>query len=127
MRDVLGDIQEEELPGCPNRALGTQVIKEANPHSYATMPKLQLAIARLKWHYGVNWVVQEFRRNPELRALATDPETGKAHEISQDGVRTACIWMIRGIPWLPGHRGGRCAMVNGDQIEELGDYLGERG
>jgi hypothetical protein len=78
---------------------------------YATMPKLQLAIARLRWHYGINWVVQGFRRNPDLRALATDPAIGEVHEISHNGVRTACIWMVRGIS---GHRGGRCAMVNQD-------------
>jgi hypothetical protein len=87
MGDVLGEIPEEELeelPGCPNRALGVQVIKEANPHSYAIMPKLQLAIASLKWHYGVNRVVQEFRRNPDLRALATDPATGEVHEKSPE-------------------------------------------
>jgi hypothetical protein len=60
MGDVLGEIEEEELEellGCPNRALGVQVITEANPHSYATKPKFRLTIARLKWHYGVNWDV----------------------------------------------------------------------
>ena len=128
--DALNDVEEEDLepiPGCPDRALGAYVVLRVNPHSYATMPKIQHAIVRHKWNHGLHTVVEEFRRNPELRALATDPITGVVHTISQSGVITACIWFVRGIPWTPGRRGGRCAMVNQDQIVELRDYLREHG
>jgi hypothetical protein len=60
-----------------------------------------------------------------LGALATDPSTVEVYEISQNGVRTACIWMVKGIPWFPGHRGGKLAMVNQHQVKELRDCLGE--
>jgi hypothetical protein len=40
MRAVSCEILKE-LPGCPNRALGVQGIREANPHSYGAMRELQ--------------------------------------------------------------------------------------
>jgi hypothetical protein len=92
------DEELEPVPGSPNRAKGVCVANQTNPHSYATLPKIQHAIARLKWNHGPHRVVQEFRTNPELRALLMDPVTGVVHEISQTGVITACVWFVRGIP-----------------------------
>jgi hypothetical protein len=101
MREVLRGMEAEDLeplPRCPDQALGVQVVKHAHPHSYATMPILQQAIVRLKWHYGVHKVVQEFRTNPALGSLAADPITCNVRDITKNGVKAACIWFVRGIP-----------------------------
>jgi hypothetical protein len=87
------------------------------------MPRLQYAIARLKCVYGVSAVVQMFHTDPVLRALAVYPESGEEHLISRNGVKTACIWFVRGIPWKPQRRGGRSPIVNQDQVSELRDRV----
>jgi hypothetical protein len=117
----------EPIPGCPNQLLPIRGVKNAHPESYSLMPRLQHAIARLKCVNGVSAVVQMFRTDPVLRALAVDPESGEEHLIFRNGVKTACIWFVRGIPWKPGRRGGRCPIVNQDQVSELRDRVREQG
>ena len=122
MRRWLRDLVVEDLeaiPGRPSRVPGVQVVKEAHPESYAQMPVLQHAIARVKWGRGIKEVVRLFRDNMQLRQLATDPVTGEEVTISQNGVKPACLWFYRGIPWHAGRGGGRCPMVNVDQVIDL--------
>ena len=47
-------------------------MKKTNPESYALMPKLQHAIARLKCESDISVVVQKFRTDEILRQLATN-------------------------------------------------------
>jgi hypothetical protein len=118
MQDVLGENRLEELHPRPNSAFAVQVIDETNSYSYATMSKLRLAIARQEWRHGAKRIAKGLGRNAILCAPATDQETGDRREVSQNGVGIACIWMVCGIQWFPGHRGGGCAMINRDQISE---------
>jgi hypothetical protein len=130
MQSLLEGIQEGELgplPGISNRALGAEIVMHAFPNSYSTLPKLQQAIVRYKWHHGIHKVVQDFRTIPELQDLTRDPETGQMAWISQNGVITACKWFVRGVPWHPGSQGGRCAMVNLDQVMDLRNHLRDHG
>ena len=73
--EVLEHDDLEPIPGCSNRGPGAQLVKKAHPHSYAEMPRLQHAMARLKWEQGINEVELLFRTDWELRRSARYPVT----------------------------------------------------
>jgi hypothetical protein len=85
--------------GMPQQTLGVYVAHQTNPHSYATLPKVQDAIARLTWNHGLRRIVREFRKNRGLRAMLTDQVTAVVREISQTGVITPCV-VCKGNPMV---------------------------
>ena len=103
--------------------------KMTNPHSCGREAKQQRAMCRLKWKAVWNeWCENSGRirwkwgeQGPTCR------ETAHVHEEAQNGVMTACLWLVGGIRWFAGRRGGRCSVANQDLEMVQGGYLPQHG